>query len=125
MTVPWSTYAQSLTDQVVKGMLTGPVTILEWSFVHDDQPRSETCRQIALAVMSEVADLEKAGLRAIQIDEPAVREGLPLRRSGWTVGALAGRQGDVCRRQAPAEGPGSAPTTSRSVAALRPSSAGV
>src|SRR5260370_30593674 len=64
-------------------MLTGPVTILNWSFVRDDQPRAETCRQIALALKDEVADLERAGLRAIQIDEPALREGLPLRRSEW------------------------------------------
>jgi 5-methyltetrahydropteroyltriglutamate--homocysteine methyltransferase len=83
MTVRWSVYAQSLTDKPVKAMLTGPVTILNWSFVRDDQPRSETCRQIALALKDEVADLERAGLRAIQIDEPALREGLPLRRSEW------------------------------------------
>ena len=83
MTVRWSTYAQSLTDKPVKGMLTGPVTILNWSFVRDDQPRSVTCRQIALALKDEVADLDTAGLRAIQIDEPALREGLPLRRSEW------------------------------------------
>jgi len=83
MTVAWSSYAQSLTKKPVKGMLTGPVTILQWSFVRDDQPRSETCRQIALAIRDEVVDLEKAGIRAIQIDEPAMREGLPLRRSDW------------------------------------------
>jgi len=83
MTVRWSVYAQSLTSKPVKGMLTGPVTILNWSFVRDDQPRAETCRQIALALKDEVADLERAGLRAIQIDEPALREGLPLRRSEW------------------------------------------
>lgn len=80
MTVGWSSFAQSLTDRPVKGMLTGPVTILQWSFVRDDQPRQQTCRQIALAIRDEVADLEAAGLRAIQIDEPALREGLPLRR---------------------------------------------
>lgn len=79
MTVEWSAYAQSLTDKPVKAMLTGPVTILQWSFVRDDQPRSATCKQIALAIRDEVADLEKAGLAMIQIDEPALREGLPLR----------------------------------------------
>lgn len=83
MTVRWSAYAQSLTDKPVKGMLTGPVTILNWSFVRDDQPRETTCRQIALALREEVADLEQAKLRAIQVDEPALREGLPLRRSQW------------------------------------------
>lgn len=83
MTVHWSTYAQSLTIKPMKGMLTGPVTILQWSFVRDDQPRRETCRQIALAIRDEVADLEAAGIRLIQIDEPALREGLPLRRSDW------------------------------------------
>ncbi|MDQ1096416.1 MULTISPECIES: 5-methyltetrahydropteroyltriglutamate--homocysteine S-methyltransferase [Chryseobacterium] len=83
MTVYWSEYAQSLTKKWVKGMLTGPVTILQWSFVRDDQPRSLTCRQIALAIRDEVCDLEKAGIRIIQIDEPAIREGLPLRQSDW------------------------------------------
>ncbi len=83
MTVEWSQYAQSITSRVVKGMLTGPVTILQWSFVRDDQPRSETCRQIALAIRDEVLDLERAGIHIIQIDEPAIREGLPLRRSEW------------------------------------------
>jgi 5-methyltetrahydropteroyltriglutamate--homocysteine methyltransferase len=83
ITVRWSTYAQSLTSKPVKGMLTGPVTILNWSFVRDDQPRSETCRQIALALRDEVRDLEAAGLRVIQVDEPALREGLPLRRGDW------------------------------------------
>ncbi len=83
MTVAWSEYAQSLTDKPVKGMLTGPVTILQWSFVRDDQPRSETCTQIALAIRDEVLDLEAAGIKLIQIDEPAVREGLPLRKSDW------------------------------------------
>ncbi|GAE65023.1 5-methyltetrahydropteroyltriglutamate--homocysteine S-methyltransferase [Chryseobacterium indologenes] len=83
MTVYWSQYAQSLTNKWVKGMLTGPVTILQWSFVRDDQPRSLTCKQIALAIRDEVTDLEKAGIRIIQIDEPAIREGLPLRKSEW------------------------------------------
>jgi 5-methyltetrahydropteroyltriglutamate--homocysteine methyltransferase len=83
MTVRWSSYAQSLTDKPVKGMLTGPVTILNWSFVRDDQPRSETCKQIALALRDEVRDLETAGMRIIQVDEPALREGLPLRRGDW------------------------------------------
>lgn len=80
MTVEWSVYAQSLTSKHVKGMLTGPVTILQWSFVRNDQPRSATCNQIALAIRDEVADLEKAGIKIIQIDEPAIREGLPLRK---------------------------------------------
>jgi 5-methyltetrahydropteroyltriglutamate--homocysteine methyltransferase len=83
MTVKWSTFAQGLTDKLVKGMLTGPVTILQWSFVRNDQPRSETCMQIALAIRDEVADLEKAGIKVIQIDEPAIREGLPLRKENW------------------------------------------
>jgi len=83
MTVAWSAYAQSLTDKPVKGMLTGPVTILQWSFVRDDQPRAQTCRQLALALRDEVVDLEQAGIRVIQIDEPAIREGLPLRRADW------------------------------------------
>ncbi|WP_300272600.1 5-methyltetrahydropteroyltriglutamate--homocysteine S-methyltransferase [Halomonas sp.] len=83
MTVRWSAYAQSLTERPMKGMLTGPVTLLQWAFVRDDQPRETTCRQIALALRDEVADLEAAGIRAIQIDEPALREGLPLRRSEW------------------------------------------
>ncbi len=83
MTVDWTVYAQSLTARPVKGMLTGPVTILQWSFVRDDQPRSETCRQIALAIRDEVADLEAAGIRMIQVDEPAFREGLPLRKADW------------------------------------------
>ena len=81
MTVSWSAYAQSLTSRPVKGMLTGPVTILEWSFVRDDQARALTCRQIALAIREEVLDLEHAGIPIIQIDEPAFREGLPLRRA--------------------------------------------
>lgn len=83
MTVAWSTYAQSLTQKPMKGMLTGPVTILQWSFVRDDQPRAQTCLQIALAIRDEVADLEKAGIGIIQIDEPAYREGLPLRKPDW------------------------------------------
>ncbi|MFJ1328677.1 5-methyltetrahydropteroyltriglutamate--homocysteine S-methyltransferase [Capnocytophaga canimorsus] len=83
MTVRWSKFAQSLTSLPVKGMLTGPVTILQWSFVRDDQPRSTTCTQIALAIRDEVVDLEKAGIKVIQIDEPAVREGLPLRKKDW------------------------------------------
>ncbi len=83
MTVRWAKYAQSLSDHPVKGMLTGPVTILQWSFVRDDQPRSQTCRQIALAIRDEVVDLETAGIKVIQIDEPAIREGLPLRRADW------------------------------------------
>jgi 5-methyltetrahydropteroyltriglutamate--homocysteine methyltransferase len=83
MTVKWATFAQSLSDKPVKGMLTGPVTILNWSFVRDDQPREETCRQIALAIRDEVADLDAAGIRMIQIDEAALREGLPLRRDDW------------------------------------------
>ncbi len=83
MTVAWSAYAQSLTERPVKGMLTGPVTILQWSFVRDDQPRALTCRQIALALRDEVQDLEQAGITVIQIDEPAFREGLPLRRADW------------------------------------------
>ena len=83
MTVGWSSYAQSLTDKPVKGMLTGPVTILQWSFVRDDQPREQTCRQLALALRDEVVDLEAAGISVIQIDEPAIREGLPLRRADW------------------------------------------
>ncbi|MGH8499277.1 MAG: 5-methyltetrahydropteroyltriglutamate--homocysteine S-methyltransferase, partial [Methylococcales bacterium] len=83
MTVRWSQYAQSLTNKPMKGMLTGPVTVLQWSFVRDDQERSRTCRQIALALRDEVTDLEAAGIRIIQIDEPAIREGLPLRRKDW------------------------------------------
>lgn len=83
MTVRWAAYAQSLTNRPMKGMLTGPVTILEWSFVRDDQPRSATCDQIALAIRDEVCDLEAAGIGIIQVDEPALREGLPLRREQW------------------------------------------
>ncbi|MCC6945800.1 MAG: 5-methyltetrahydropteroyltriglutamate--homocysteine S-methyltransferase [Thermomicrobiales bacterium] len=84
MSVRWSRYAQSLTDKPVKGMLTGPVTMLNWSFVRDDQSRAETCEQIALAIRDEVDDLAAAGLRIIQIDEPALREGLPLDRAQWS-----------------------------------------
>ncbi len=83
MTVEWWRYAQSLTDKPMKGMLTGPVTILNWSFVRDDQPREASCRQIALAIRDEVIDLETAGAKAIQIDEAALREGLPLRKRDW------------------------------------------
>ena len=83
MTVDWIAYAQSLTRLPMKGMLTGPVTMLQWSFVRDDQPRSETCRQLALAIRDEVVSLEQAGIRIIQVDEPAIREGLPLRREDW------------------------------------------
>ena len=94
MTVRWSAYAQSLTDRPVKGMLTGPVTILQWSFVRNDQPRSTTTYQIALAILDEVQALEKAGIKIIQIDEPAIREGLPLRKADqqdyldWSVRAF-------------------------------------
>lgn len=94
MTVCWTSFAQSLTQRPVKGMLTGPATMLQWSFVRDDQPRSETCLQIALAIRDEVSDLEKAGIRVIQIDEPAFREGLPLRNGDrreylrWAVRAF-------------------------------------
>lgn len=94
MTVEWSTYAQSLTDKPVKGMLTGPITILQWSFVREDQPRRDTAYQIALCIRDEVADLEAAGIGIIQIDEPAIREGLPLRKSlrpeylRWAVAAF-------------------------------------
>ena len=83
MTLNWTKYAQSLTDKPLKGMLTGPVTILNWSFVRDDQPRKDTGLQLALAVREEVQDQEKAGVGIIQIDEAALREGLPLRQSDW------------------------------------------
>jgi 5-methyltetrahydropteroyltriglutamate--homocysteine methyltransferase len=83
MTVRWASYAQSLTAKPVKGMLTGPVTMLQWSFVRDDLPRAQVCRQIALALRDEIADLEAAGIRIIQVDEPAFREGLPLRTADW------------------------------------------
>ena len=85
MTVDWIRYAQSLTDKPVKGMLTGPVTILNWSFVRDDQPRKDSCLQLALAIREEVQDLEQAGVNIIQIDEAALREGLPLRQSDWAT----------------------------------------
>ncbi len=85
MTVETTRYAQSLTDRPMKGMLTGPVTMLQWSFVRDDQPRETTALQLALAIRDEVQDLEKAGIPIIQIDEPAFREGLPLRRSDWAT----------------------------------------
>jgi len=94
MTVKWTRYAQSLTGKIVKGMLTGPVTILQWSFVRNDQPRETTAMQIALAIRDEVSDLENAGIRIIQIDEPAIREGLPLRQADredylrWAVKAF-------------------------------------
>jgi 5-methyltetrahydropteroyltriglutamate--homocysteine methyltransferase len=83
MTVEWAAFAQSLTDKPLKGMLTGPVTILQWSFVRDDTGRDAVCRQLAFALRDEVTDLEGAGIRVIQIDEPALREGLPLRRRDW------------------------------------------
>ncbi|MBP7607156.1 MAG: 5-methyltetrahydropteroyltriglutamate--homocysteine S-methyltransferase [Giesbergeria sp.] len=83
MTVAWTRYAQSLTALPMKGMLTGPITILQWSFVRDDQPRRQTAEQIAWAIRDEVVDLEQAGIGIVQIDEPAIREGLPLRRAGW------------------------------------------
>jgi len=85
MTVAWSAYAQSLTERPMKGMLTGPVTMLQWSFVRDDLPRADVCRQIALALRDEVHDLEKAGIGIVQIDEPALREGMPLRRAAWAA----------------------------------------
>jgi len=94
LTVDWARYAQSRTQKPVKGMLTGPVTILKWSFVRDDQPLADTCRQIALALRDEVSDLEAAGIAVIQVDEPAIREGLPLRRArsgeylAWAVDAF-------------------------------------
>ncbi|MEQ4306084.1 5-methyltetrahydropteroyltriglutamate--homocysteine S-methyltransferase [Plantactinospora sp. B6F1] len=94
MTVGWSTYAQSLTSKPVKGMLTGPVTILAWSFVRTDQPLADTADQVALALRDECHDLEVAGIRVIQVDEPALRETLPLRRADqqayldWAVGAF-------------------------------------
>ncbi|MBZ0265121.1 5-methyltetrahydropteroyltriglutamate--homocysteine S-methyltransferase, partial [bacterium] len=83
MTVKWTKFAQDNTKKPVKGMLTGPVTMLQWSFVRDDQPRSKTCEQLALVIRDEVVDLESAGIKVIQIDEPAIREGLPLRKAEW------------------------------------------
>ncbi len=94
ITTHWSTYAQSLTAKPVKGMLTGPVTILAWSFVREDQPLGETARQVALALRDEIADLEAAGIRIVQVDEPALRELLPLKRKDqadyldWSVGSF-------------------------------------
>ena len=101
MTVEWSVYAQSLTDKPMKGMLSGPITMLQWSFVRDDQPRSQTAMQIALALRDEVVDLEKAGIKVVQIDEPALREGLPLRKAErpdylrWAVEAFRITAGGV------------------------------
>ena len=83
MTVEWAQYAQSITSKPMKGMLTGPITILQWSFVRNDIPRAETALQIALAIRDEVVDLERAGIAIIQIDEAAMREGLPLKKSDW------------------------------------------
>jgi 5-methyltetrahydropteroyltriglutamate--homocysteine methyltransferase len=83
MTVAWAKFAQSKTKKIMKGMLTGPITILQWSFVRDDQPRKETALQIAFAIRDEVCDLEKAGIKIIQIDEAALREGLPIARAKW------------------------------------------
>jgi 5-methyltetrahydropteroyltriglutamate--homocysteine methyltransferase len=91
MTIEHTVFAQSLTHRPVKGMLTGPVTMLQWSFVRDDQPRDATCRQLALAIRDETVDLEAAGIGVIQIDEPAIREGLPLRaddRPAWLQWAV-------------------------------------
>ncbi len=94
MSVRWPRFAQSLTARPVKGMLTGPVTMLQWSFVRDDLPREAVCRQLALVLREEVQDLERAGIRVIQVDEPALREGLPLRRQDrsaylrWAVAAF-------------------------------------
>jgi 5-methyltetrahydropteroyltriglutamate--homocysteine methyltransferase len=85
MTVEFTRYAQSLTDKPMKGMLTGPITMLQWSFVRDDQARELTALQLALAIRDEVKDLEAAGIKVIQIDEPALREGLPLKRRDWAV----------------------------------------
>lgn len=102
MTVAWAEYAQSLTERPVKGMLTGPVTILCWSFVRDDLPRSEVCSQIALAIRDEVLDLERANIRIIQIDEAALREGLPLRSDDhsaylrWAVDCFRLTSSGVC-----------------------------
>lgn len=84
MTVEWAKYAQSQTNKIMKGMLTGPITILQWSFVRDDQPRKNTALQIAFAIRDEVCDLEKAGIKIVQIDEAALREGLPIRRGKWS-----------------------------------------
>jgi 5-methyltetrahydropteroyltriglutamate--homocysteine methyltransferase len=83
MSVRWTQYAQSLTDRPVKGMLTGPVTMLKWAFPRDDASEADTAVQLALAIRDEVLDLEAAGIRIVQVDEPAIREGLPLRRERW------------------------------------------
>jgi len=83
MTLKETLFAQSVTAKPVKGMLTGPITILQWSFVREDQPRQLTAQQIALAIRDEVLDLERAGIKAIQVDEPAFREGLPVKKSRW------------------------------------------
>ncbi len=83
MTVEWAVYAQSQTKKIMKGMLTGPITILQWSFVRNDQPRKDTALQIAFAIRDEVVDLEAAGIKIIQIDEAALREGLPIRKANW------------------------------------------
>jgi 5-methyltetrahydropteroyltriglutamate--homocysteine methyltransferase len=94
ITVEWSAYTQGLTAKPVKGMLTGPVTILAWSFVRDDQPLGETARQVALALRDEIADLEAAGIGVVQVDEPALRELLPLKKEDhaayldWSVGSF-------------------------------------
>jgi 5-methyltetrahydropteroyltriglutamate--homocysteine methyltransferase len=94
ITVGWSSYTQSLTSKPVKGMLTGPVTILAWSFVRDDQPLGETANQVALALRDEISDLEAAGIKVIQVDEPALRELLPLKKKDqpgyldWSVGSF-------------------------------------
>jgi 5-methyltetrahydropteroyltriglutamate--homocysteine methyltransferase len=85
MTVEWAVYAQSQTKKIMKGMLTGPITILQWSFVRNDQSRKETALQIAFAIRDEVCDLEKAGIKIIQIDEAALREGLPIRKANWAT----------------------------------------
>lgn len=85
MTVAWSAYAQTLTNKPMKGMLSGPITMLQWAFVRDDQSRELTAMQIALALRDEVSDLANAGIGIIQIDEPAIREGLPLRKKTGTT----------------------------------------
>ena len=111
MTVGWWRYAQSLTPKPMKGMLTGPVTILNWSFVRDDLPRSVACRQIALAIRDEVADLEAAGVAMIQIDEAALREGLPLRTGEWErLSRMGGGRASGCAQPACATRRRSTPT---------------
>lgn len=121
MTVRWTSYAQSLTDRPVKGMLTGPVTMLAWSFVRDDQPLADTARQVALALRDEVTDLEAAGTSVIQVDEPALRETLPLRAAdrtayvAWATEAFRPprRPRPCCARAlrpSPPNGSGSTPT---------------